>query len=55
MLRDHDGLKVLVADDSVVVRRAMKRALSDLKGVAEVTAASSGKFAMDKIRNRTLI
>jgi two-component system chemotaxis response regulator CheB len=50
MAANRSTLRVLVADDSVVIRSALKNALSGLAGVGEVSTASSGKFALEKLR-----
>ena len=45
-------MKVLVVDDSVVFRSAIKTALLDSDFVDEVDIAANGKIAIDKLKNR---
>ncbi|MFQ5579236.1 MAG: chemotaxis response regulator protein-glutamate methylesterase [Nitrospiria bacterium] len=46
-----DPIRVMIVDDSSVVRRAIKEALSGEKGICVVGTASNGKAALEKIPN----
>ena len=46
---DLPGIRVLVVDDSVLCRKAVRDALSGVEGVEVVGVAANGKIALAKI------